>query len=77
MVEPGETRVNSEGVEDKKVFKFKKEKSWEKQKCDEERWSRCARATEESWILNGWKWSGLVPEGTGKIAAVCFEYMQE
>jgi len=37
MVEPGETRVNSEGVEDKKVFKFKKEKSWEKQKCDEER----------------------------------------
>jgi len=26
MVEPGETKVKSEGVEEKKVFKFKKKK---------------------------------------------------
>jgi len=28
MVEPGETKVKTEGIEEKKVFKFKKKNQW-------------------------------------------------
>jgi len=31
MVEPGETKVKVEGIEEKKVFKFKKKKSEKQQ----------------------------------------------
>jgi len=75
MVEPGETKVKSKGVEEKKVFKFKKknQRNNNSSKRVDRDVPELLKVVEFSMGRNG---PDFVLKGTREIAAVCIDTIQ-